>query len=103
MSEPTFRDFAMAAMQGNVDTAAGTLEALLGLTEPQAKAATEHFRSRLADPGFVPKAMGLRTAVTSGSDAQIDELLGECFGLAGDVRTAATATVRARYPLPPPA
>jgi len=103
MSEPTFRDFAMAAMQGNVDTAAGTLETLLGLTDPQAKAATEHFRSRLGDPSFVPKAMGLRTAVTSGSDAQIDELLGECFGLTGEVRAKATATVRARYPLPPPA
>ncbi len=102
MTEPTFRDFAMAAMQGNVDTAAGTLETLLGLTEPQAKTATEHFRSRLGDPSFVPKAMGLRTAVTSGSDAQIDELLGECFGLAGEVRTTATAAVRARYPLPPP-
>ena len=103
MSEPTFRDFAMAAMQGNVDTAAGTLETLLGLTDPQAKAATEHFRSRLGDPSFVPKAMGLRTAVTSGSDAQNDELLGECFGLTGEVRATATAAVRARYPLPPAA
>jgi hypothetical protein len=103
MSEPTFRDFAMAAMQGNVDTAAGTLETLLGLTAPDAKAATEHFRSRLGDPSFVPKAMGLRTAVTSGTDAQIDELLGECFGLSGEVRAAATAAVRARYPIPPPA
>ncbi len=102
MSEPTFRDFAMAAMQGNVDTAAGTLETLLGLPAPEAKAATEHFRSRLGDPSFVPKAMGLRTAVTSGTDAQIDELLGECFGLTGEVRTAATAAVRARYPLTPP-
>jgi len=101
MNEPTFRDFAMAAMQGNVDTASGTLETLLGLTAPQAKAATEHFRSRLGDPSFVPKAMGLRTAVTSGSDAQIDELLGECFGLSDEVRATATATVRARYPLPP--
>ena len=103
MSEPTFRDFAMAAMQGNVDTATGTLETLLGLTEPQAKAATEHFRAQLGDPSFVPKAMGLRTAVTGGSDAQIDELLGECFGLTGEVRANATAAVRARYPLPTPA
>jgi hypothetical protein len=98
MADPTFKDFAMAAMQGNVTAAAGTLEILLGLPPPQAHAATEHFRSRLGDPTFVPKAMGLRTVVTSGTDAQISELLGECFGLDDELRTSATAAVRARYP-----
>lgn len=98
MADPTFKDFAMAAMQGNVAGAASTLEILLALTAPQAQAATEHFRSRLGDPTFVPKAMGLRTAVTSGTDAEISDLLGECFGLDGELRTSATAAVRARYP-----
>jgi len=97
MADPTFKDFAMATMQGNVAAAATTLELLLALTGPQAQAATEHFRSRLGDPSFVPKAMGLRTAVTTGTDAEISDLLGECFGLEGEVRTAATAAVRARY------
>ncbi len=97
MADPTFKDFAMAAMQGNVAAAASILEILLALPPPQAQAATEHFRSRLGDPTFVPKAMGLRTVVTSGTDAQISELLGECFGLDAEVRTSATAAVRARY------
>jgi hypothetical protein len=55
----------------------------------------------MADPAFMPKAMGLRTAVTSGSDAEIAALLGDCFGLDGPARDAAAGALRARYPAPP--
>jgi hypothetical protein len=100
MSDVTFRDFAAAVMQNKLDAAAGTLERLLGLTAAQAHAATEHFRARSNDPSFLPKAMGLRTAVTTGSDAQVGELLGDCFGLDGGIRAGAVAALRTRYPAP---
>jgi hypothetical protein len=51
-----------------------------------------------ADPGFMAKAMGLRTAVTSGSDGEIAALLGDCFGLNGPARDGAVATLRKQYP-----
>ncbi len=81
MAEVTFRDFAGAVMKGDAAAASSVLQELLGLSEAQASAATAHFRSRMADPAFMPKAMGLRTAVTSGSDDEIRALLGDCFGL----------------------
>jgi hypothetical protein len=46
----------------------------------------------------MPKAMSLRTAVTTGSDAQIGELLGDCFGLDATARDPAVAAIRRRYP-----
>jgi hypothetical protein len=98
MTEPTFRDFAFAVMQGNVTSAAATLEVLLALPAPMASAATEHFRARVADPAFMPKAMSLRTVVTSGTDEQLGDLLVECFGLDATARTKAIAAVRTRYP-----
>ncbi len=98
MADVTFRDFAGAVMQGNEQAAAVVLETLLGLSSEDAQHATAHFRSRMADPAFMPKAMGLRTAVTSGTDAQIGDLLGDCFGLDGDRRTNAVAALRRRYP-----
>jgi hypothetical protein len=98
MADPTFRDFAFAVMQGNASSAASTLETLLGLSAPQASAATEHFRARMADPAFMPKAMGLRTVVTSGTDEQIGDLLVDCFGLDATARAKAVAVVRERYP-----
>ena len=98
MADLTFRDFAFAVMQGNVASAVTTLEVLLGLSAPQAAGATEHFRARVADPAFMPKAMSLRTVVTSGTDAQIGELLVECFGLDAAARATAVAAVRTRYP-----
>jgi hypothetical protein len=101
MSDVTFRDFAGAVMRGDPAAAAAVLEPLLGLPAAQAAAATEHFRGRMADPAFMPKAMGLRTAVTSGSDAEIAALLGDCFGLDGPARDAAAGALRARYPAPP--
>jgi len=46
------------------------------------------------------KAMGLRTAVTSGTDAEIGALLRECFALAPPDETASVAKLRERYPTP---
>jgi hypothetical protein len=100
MAELTFRDFAMAVMQGNAAGASTTLETLLGLDPDQARTATAHFQGRMTDTAFMPKAMSLRTAVTSGSDQEIGQLLGECFGLDEAARVTAVATVRQRYPAP---
>jgi hypothetical protein len=100
--EPTFRDFAGAVMRGDDAAAAAVPEALLGLAPEQAAAATAHFRGRMADPAFMPKAMGLRAAVTGGTDAEISALLGDCFGLDGAARDAAVGALRTRYPAPAP-
>ena len=100
MADPTFRDFAGAIMRGDAPAAATVLEVLLALDAAGARAATEHFRARMADPAFMPKAMGLRTAVTTGSDAEIGALLGDCFGLDGAARAGALAALRTRYPAP---
>jgi len=100
MSDLTFRDFAGAIMRGDAAAAATVLETLLALSTARAHTATEHFRTRMADPAFMPKAMGLRTAVTTGSDAEISALLGDCFGLEGDACTQAVAALRTRYPAP---
>ena len=97
MADVTFRDFAGAVMQGNLAAAAGVLETLLELSPAEASQATEHFRARMSDPAFMPKAMSLRTAVTSGTDAQIGDLLGDCFGLVDATRTSAVAAIRRRY------
>lgn len=98
MAEPTFRDFAAAIMRGDAPGAAAVLETLLALAPPEALAATEHFRGNMAQPSFLPKAMGLRTAVSSGSDAEIDALLTDCFGLDAGARGRALAALRQRYP-----
>jgi hypothetical protein len=102
MSEPelTFRDFAGNLMRGDAAAAATVLEALLGLPAEPASAATEHFRSRMAEPAFLPKAMGLRTAVTSGSDAEIRALLGDCFGLDEAGQQTGLAALRAKVRAP---
>jgi hypothetical protein len=42
--------------------------------------------------------MGLRTAVTSGSDDDIAALLGDCFGLTGPTRGSAVTALRKQYP-----
>ena len=98
MADVTFRDFAGAIMQGDIPGAAGVLETLLGLPTEQATAASEHFRGRMSDPAFMPKAMGLRTAVTTGTDDEIDALLGDCFALDASARPGAIATLKTRYP-----
>jgi hypothetical protein len=102
MADVTFRDFAGAVMSGDVPAAAGVLEVLLGLAPDAATAATTHFQEQMSSggPAFMGKAMGLRTAVTSGSDAEIKTLLSDCFGLAEPALAPALATLRTRYPAP---
>lgn len=94
----TFRDFAGAIMSGDRTKATSVLSTLLSLPEADAATATAHFADRMKDPAFMPKAMSLRTAVQSGTDAELSGLLTECFDLADP--TASVAALRARYPRP---
>jgi hypothetical protein len=100
MSDVTFRDFAGAVMQGDIPRATQVLETLLALPPDQAQTATDFFRARATsgDPAFLPKAMQLRTAVTSGTDDEIFSILVECFGLTAAQRDAVISAVRKRYP-----
>lgn len=99
MAQLTFRDFAGAIMGGDTARAAEVLGELLGLESAAATAAATHFQTSMtADPAFMQKAMGLRTAVTGGSDEDIAALLGDCFGLAGAAVPGAVATLRKLYP-----
>jgi hypothetical protein len=78
----TFRDFVGALMQGNDEAAGQVLATLLGLDPATAAAATTHFRQQMtADPSFMVKAMGMRSAVEARDQAQLESLLRECFGL----------------------
>jgi hypothetical protein len=95
--ELTFRDFAGAIMQGDTVRASTVLKELLALTPDQATGGTAHFAARSKDPAFMMKAMSLRTAVTSGNDDEIAALIADCFGLEGDARTSAVASIRSRY------
>jgi len=99
MAQLTFRDFAGASMGGDTARAAEVLGELLGLDSAAATAAATHFQTSMtADPAFMQKAMGLRTAVTGGSDEDIAALLGDCFGLTGAAVPGAVATLRKLYP-----
>ena len=98
MAELTFRDFAGAIMRQDPAGAAAVLQSLLALSPEQASAATAHFQQGMTNPAFMPKAMGLRTAVTSGSDAESSGLLADCFGLHGAAASSALAALRIRYP-----
>jgi hypothetical protein len=98
MAEVTFRDFAAAIMKGDVVAAGAVLQPLLGLPPDQAQQAAQHFhaQSTAQGPAFLGKAMGLRTATASGSDADIGALLRDCFGLDAAPLAAAIATLRQR-------
>jgi hypothetical protein len=100
MADVTFRDFAGAVMRGDLPAAASVLQVLLGLAPAAATAATAHFQAQMMSggPAFMGKAMGLRTAVTSGSDIEIGALLADCFALAGPAITGAVAALRTKYP-----
>ncbi|MDB4943269.1 MAG: hypothetical protein JWP97_2803 [Labilithrix sp.] len=99
MADLTFRDFAGAIMGGDAARAAEVLAQLLGVDPAAATTATAHFQQQMsADPAFVSKAMGLRAAVTTGSEAEIAALLRDCFGLEDDAAKVAGETLRARYP-----
>lgn len=95
MAELTFRDFAASIMKGDVDAGGKVLEALLGLDAAAAHAAAAHFHAQAATagPAFMGKAMGLRTAVASGSRDDIAALLRDCFGLDGAALTTGVATL----------
>jgi len=98
-NEPTFRDFAAAAMGGKSDEAARVLGELLGLEPAAAATAAAHFQDRAKTGGqdFMMKAMGLRQAVTAPDDAPARELVATCFGLDGATLDGAVTTLRARY------
>jgi hypothetical protein len=99
MEQLTFRDFAGAIMGGDSTRAAHVLGALLGLEAAEAAAAVNHFQTSMtADPAFMQKAMGLRAAVTGGTNDEITALLGDCFGLTGATARAALAALRTQYP-----
>ena len=96
---PTFRDFAMASMEGDGSAAAVLLQALLGTDEATSRAATDHFRAQMATgQAFMMKAMGMRTVVEARDEAALVTLLGECFALPPDVAARAAGVVMARYP-----
>ncbi len=92
----TFRDFAAAIMSGDRTRASSVLSTLLALPDPEAATATAHFADQMKDPAFMPKAMSLRTAVQSGTDAELSALLTACFGLTDP--TPSIAALRSRYP-----
>ncbi len=99
MTQLTFRDFAGAIMGGDSARAAEVLQELLGLDATAASGAAAHFQTSMtADPAFMSKAMGLRAAVTGGTDDEIRALLGDCFGLSGTAAHDATAVLRKHYP-----
>lgn len=100
MADVSFRGYVMALTQGQIDAAVGMLETLLGITNEQALVATDHFQNQLGDPAFLPKAMGLRQAIASGTDNEIGDILSACFGVQGALRTTAIATVRKNNPPP---
>jgi hypothetical protein len=93
----TFRDFASAIMSGDVVRAGSVLESILGLSADAGSRAATHFQSQMASAGqpFMMKAMGLRQAVSAGTDEQVDALLQECFGLSGEAAEKARQLLRA--------
>ena len=95
MAELTFRDFAASIMKGDVEGGGKVLETLLGLDAAGARAASAHFHTQTtsAGPAFMGKAMGLRTAVASGSQDEIAALLRDCFGLDGAALATGVATL----------
>lgn len=98
---PTFRDFAGAIMQGDLDAASALLQTLLGTDAVQSRASAEHFqRSMTSDPSFVQKAMGMRQVVTSGTREELQALMADCFQLDEATSLAATETVWSRFRSP---
>ena len=96
MAEVSFRDFAGAIMKGDVEAAGAGLQQLLALDADGGRAAARHFQAEMTagGPGFMAKAMGLRTAVAGGSPDEIAALLRDCFGLAGAPLAGALAALR---------
>lgn len=97
-SVPTFRDFAMASMEGDGSTAVSLLSTLLGIDDAAARTATTHFRTQMATGQvFMMKAMGMRTVVEARDEAALVTLIEECFALDPEVARRAAGVVLARY------
>ena len=95
---PTFRDFAMASMEGDGAAAVPLLATLLGVDEATARTSTDHFRAQMTTgQAFMMKAMGMRTVVESKDEAALVTLIEECFALSPDAAKRAAAVVLARY------
>jgi len=94
----TFRDFAGAVMANDQGRAAAVLAELLNLNADQSSAAATYFFGQMSagGPAFMGKAMGLRTAVESGSTDATRSLLGECFGLTGEAAETAVTKLTAK-------
>lgn len=97
-SQPTFRDFAGAIMQGDLAAAGALLETLLGTDAAQSRASAEHFQREMTrDPAFVQKAMGMRQVVTAGGREELRALLADCFELDAATSAAACDAVWSRF------
>jgi len=97
-TQPTFRDFAGAIMQGDVDSASTLLQTLLATDPAQSRASAEHFQREISsDPSFMQKAMGMRQVVTAGTREELQSLLADCFQLDGPTSVTATDAVWARF------
>jgi hypothetical protein len=95
---PTFRTFAMAAMEGDGGSAVPLLAELLGVDEVTARSSTDHFRAQMATgQAFMMKAMGMRTVVEAKDEAALATLIEECFALAPEAAKTAASVVLARY------
>ena len=95
---PTFRDFAMASMEGDGAAAVGLLQTLLGIDEATARASTDHFRAQMATgQAFMMKAMGMRSVVEARDEAALAKLIEECFALPAEAAKTAAGVVLARY------
>jgi hypothetical protein len=95
---PTFRDFAGAVMEGNLERASGLLELLLALDAEAARAAAARFQAQMAAGGdFMMKAMGMRTVVESGSEDELTQLIVDLFGLDETQARASAGAVIVRF------
>lgn len=95
---PTFRDFAMASMEGDGSSAVAVLSTLLGIDVATARTSTDHFRAQMATgQAFMMKAMGMRTVVEARDESALVTLIEECFALPATAAKSAAAVVLARY------
>jgi hypothetical protein len=98
-NELTFRDFAGAIMEGNLERGGEVLQTLLSVDASTALGAAEFFQRQMQSggPDFMMKAMGMRTVVTEGTEEQLIGLLGDCFNLHDELAGASAKAVLARY------
>ena len=76
--------FVRFILSDDMDEAGSLLELLLGLTRERGRQSAEFFAHQLrTQPGFLSRAMGLRTELSSGASHGAIQLLHDCFGLDG--------------------